>query len=164
MKDGFWINIATGRHERITEHCDWIKVRQNAEKIGLPKSVYEQIKDIPNDYSGARREKILRAVMGAGFIRVRGHGAWIAIEFTAPTKDAVIACRRLLQQVNTTRGGSRLIVNPHVLCCFLRPSLTEAPSLHRSYPVSQVVRTSPPPYVARPDSREVPVGYDCNRH
>ena len=26
---------------------------------------------------------------------------------------------------------ARLIVNPHVLRCFLRPSLTEAPSLHR---------------------------------
>ena len=40
---------------------------------------------------------------------------------------------------------ARLIVNPHVLRCFLRPSLTEAPSLRRSYPASSVVRTSPPP-------------------
>ena len=40
---------------------------------------------------------------------------------------------------------ARLIVNPHVLCRFLRLSLTEAPSLRRSYPASSVVRTSPPP-------------------
>jgi hypothetical protein len=46
---------------------------------------------------------------------------------------------------------------PHVLRRFLRPSLTEAPSLHRSYPASSVVRTSPPPHTARPDSRELPV-------
>jgi hypothetical protein len=32
---------------------------------------------------------------------------------------------------------ARLIVNPHVLRCFLRPSLTEAPSLHRRYPASR---------------------------
>src|SRR5438552_11994303 len=42
--------------------------------------------------------------------------------------------------------------------------LTEVPSLHRSYPASLVVRTSPPPHVARPDSREVLVGYDSNHH
>ena len=52
---------------------------------------------------------------------------------------------------------ARLIVNPHVLCCLLRPSLTEAPSLRRSYPASTVVRTSPPPHTARPVSRELPV-------
>src|SRR5262249_10353759 len=49
------------------------------------------------------------------------------------------------------------IVNPHVLRCFLRPSLTEAPSLHRSYPGSQVLRPSPPPHTARPISHELPV-------
>ncbi len=52
---------------------------------------------------------------------------------------------------------SRLIVNPHVLRCFLRPSLTEAPSLHRHYPASSVLRASPPPHTARPVSRELPV-------
>jgi len=46
---------------------------------------------------------------------------------------------------------------PHVLRRFLRPSLTEAPSLCRSYPASSVLRTSPPPHTARPGSRELPV-------
>ena len=54
-------------------------------------------------------------------------------------------------------GAARLVVNPHVLRCFLRPSLTEVPSLCRSYPASSVVRTSPPPHTARPGSRELPV-------
>ena len=52
---------------------------------------------------------------------------------------------------------ARLFVNPHVLRCFLRPSLTEAPSLRRSYPASSVLRTSPPPHTVRPVSRELPV-------
>ena len=46
---------------------------------------------------------------------------------------------------------------PHVLRRFLRPSLTEAPSLHRRYPASSVLRTSPPPHTARPVSHELPV-------
>ena len=51
---------------------------------------------------------------------------------------------------------------PHVLRCFLRPSLTEAPFLRRSYPASSVLRTSPPPHTARPVSRELPVDPDCH--
>ena len=51
---------------------------------------------------------------------------------------------------------------PHVLRCFLRPSLTEAPSLRRSYPASSVLRTSPPPHTARPVSRELPVDPYCD--
>jgi hypothetical protein len=52
---------------------------------------------------------------------------------------------------------ARLIVNPQVLRCFLRWSLTEVPSLHRSYSASSVLRTSPPPQSAWPGSRELPV-------
>jgi hypothetical protein len=52
---------------------------------------------------------------------------------------------------------ARLIVNPHVLRRFLRPSLTEVPSLDRSYPASSVLRTSPPPHTARPISHELQV-------
>ena len=42
------------------------------------------------------------------------------------------------------------IVNPHVLRCFLRPSLTEAPSLRRSYPAPSVLPSLPcsPSFVA----------------
>ena len=49
---------------------------------------------------------------------------------------------------------------PHVLRCFLRPSLTEIPSLRRRYPASAVLRISPPPHTARPVSRELPVDPD----
>ena len=42
----------------------------------------------------------------------------------------------------------------------MRPSLTEAPSLHRHYSASSVLRTSPPPHTARPVSRELPVDPD----
>ena len=34
---------------------------------------------------------------------------------------------------------------------------TKAPSLHRRYPASSVLRASPPPHTARPGSRELPV-------
>jgi len=57
---------------------------------------------------------------------------------------------------------ARLIVNPLVLRCFLRPSLTEVPSLRRSYPASSVLRTSPPPHTARPISHELPVDPYCD--
>jgi hypothetical protein len=66
------------------------------------------------------------------------------------TKGRFSSWSLLLYQVREGQSGRVLIVNPHVLRCFLRPSLTEAPSLHRSYPASSVVRTSPPPHTTRP--------------
>ena len=99
MREGAWINIATGKFEWITEHCDWIKLPQNAAKIGLPDSVFQQIKDMPNDYNGPKREKLLRTVMGAGFVRVRGHGSYIALEYTAPEGDALRASAEFLRQI-----------------------------------------------------------------
>jgi hypothetical protein len=56
-----------------------------------------------------------------------------------------------------TSGWLDLSSIPMFLRCFLRPSLTDVPSLHRSYPASSVLRTSPPPHTARPSSRELPV-------
>jgi len=44
----------------------------------------------------------------------------------------------------------------------LRSSLTEVPSLHRSYPASQVLRTSPPPHTTRSISHELPVDPDSD--
>src|ERR1039458_10059032 len=46
------------------------------------------------------------------------------------------------------------------ICLFW--TYTEAPSLHRHYPVSSVLRASPPPHTARPGSRELPVDPDCD--
>ncbi|MGD0215089.1 MAG: hypothetical protein ABSB87_17820 [Terriglobales bacterium] len=101
MREGAWINAATGKFEWITEHSDWIKVPQNAAKIGLPENTLRAISEISNDYSGPRREKILRLVMnaGGGFIRVRGHRTHITFEFTVPTKTALRACSNFLGNV-----------------------------------------------------------------
>ena len=59
-------------------------------------------------------------------------------------------------------GVVRLFANPSVLCCFLRFLSTEAPSFHRSYPASSVLRASPPSQSARPVSRELPVDPHCD--
>ena len=54
-------------------------------------------------------------------------------------------------------GVVRLIANLPFYRRFLRPPSTEAPSLHRHYPASSVLRASPPSQSARPVSRELPV-------
>ena len=59
-------------------------------------------------------------------------------------------------------GAARLIANLPFLRRFLRPPSTEAPSLHRSYPASSVLRASPPSQSARPFSRELPVDPHCD--
>src|SRR5665213_1215812 len=62
---------------------------------------------------------------------------------------------RRLQLLNTRR--SYQVTQSPVPRCFLRSSRTEVPSLHRRYPTSAVLRTSPPPRHARPVPRGRPV-------
>ena len=52
----------------------------------------------------------------------------------------------------------RLAPVPTSLPSVMRCSRTEAPSLHRRYPASPVLRASPPPCSARPDPRGLSVG------
>jgi hypothetical protein len=59
-------------------------------------------------------------------------------------------------------GVVRLIANLPFRRRFVCPPSTEAPSLHRNYPASSVVRASPPSQSARPVSRELPVDSSCN--
>src|SRR5215471_9912791 len=75
--------------------------------------------------------------------------------FEAPEPDDGKLSRPVLRGPGPSNGVR--LLDPHVLCCFLRSSLTEIPSLHRRYPASLVLRASPPPHTARPDSHELPV-------
>ena len=59
-------------------------------------------------------------------------------------------------------GVIRLIANLPFYRRFLRPPSTEAPSLHRCYPASSVLRASPPSHTAWPVSRELPVDPYCD--
>jgi hypothetical protein len=99
LRQGAWIHAADGRFAFIDEHANWAKRSGNLAGIGLPTSVWETIRDIPNDYGGPNREAILRTVMAAGGIRMRGHGDVVVFEFTCDSKVALPACRDVLRQV-----------------------------------------------------------------
>jgi hypothetical protein len=59
-------------------------------------------------------------------------------------------------------GVITLIANLPFYRCFLRLPSTEAPSLHRNYSASSVLRASPPSQTARPFSHELPVDPHCD--
>ena len=99
LRQGAWINSADGRFAFIDEHANWAKRLGNLESLGFPVSIWEAIRDIPNDYGGQNRESILRTVMAAGGIRMRGHGVVVVFEFTCDSKLALPACRDVLRQI-----------------------------------------------------------------
>ncbi|MGA2606222.1 MAG: hypothetical protein ABSH01_02050 [Terriglobia bacterium] len=99
LREGAWINASTGEWRFIDEHSDWARRPGNLASIGLSDVVREHIRDIPNDYSGENRRRILLTVMADGGIRLRGHGDWVAIEFTIDTASALLACRDVLRNI-----------------------------------------------------------------
>jgi hypothetical protein len=111
MREAAWIRVLDGEYWRIDEHSDWMKRAENARKVGLTETVYESIASIPNDYSGPRREAILRAVMADGFIRMRGRGYVLLFEFSSQWRPALLACREVLRAI----GGEFLVCRFHNL-------------------------------------------------
>jgi hypothetical protein len=99
LSAGAWINAADGHFAYVDEHADWVKRPGNLERIGLPASVWETIRNIPNDYGGENRKSILMIVMAAGGIRMRGHGDFVTFEFMCDPKVALPACRGVLAQI-----------------------------------------------------------------
>ena len=99
LRQGAWINAHTGKWAFIPEHADWAKHPGNLESLGLPTSVWETIRDVPNDYGGENRKRILLAVMAAGGIRMRGHGDVVVFEFTCDLEVAIPACRDVLREI-----------------------------------------------------------------
>lgn len=106
MREGAWIDVRTGRFVWIDEHASWMQ--QHGPEFGLSNDTWEHIRKIPNDHIGPNREQILREVMDAGFIRARGHGAELTLEFTCGIQEALNACRGFLAMI----GG------PFLLCRF----------------------------------------------
>jgi hypothetical protein len=99
LRQGAWINAHNGKWAFIPEHADWSKGEGNLESLGLPTSVWETIRNVPNDYGGENRKNILLAVMAAGGVRMRGHGDVVVFEFTCDPKVALPACRDVLRQI-----------------------------------------------------------------
>ncbi len=99
IREGAWIRISDGAYWFVDEHSDWIKRPANAKRAGLPESVWSEIANIPNDYIGESRERILLTVMAAGFIRVRGHGTVVVMEFVGEIQQVLWACRTLLAEL-----------------------------------------------------------------
>ena len=64
LRQGAWINAHNGKWAFIPEHADWAKREGNLQSLGMPTSVWESIRDIPNDYGGESRKSILVAVTG----------------------------------------------------------------------------------------------------
>jgi hypothetical protein len=99
LSKGAWINAADGRFAYVDEHCNWAKRPGNLESLGLPTSVWESIRDIPNDYGGQNRESILRTVMSAGLIRMRCHSVFVTFEFAFAPEVVLLACRDVLREI-----------------------------------------------------------------
>ena len=83
----------------------------------------------------------------------------VAFRHTLPTLSRRLHLKAKL--VPGSPGLSLEVIGLHHspdLCSLPKRVRSQAPSLHRHYPASQVLRASPPPQSARPGPRGLPVG------
>ena len=82
MQLGFWLNYKTGKIFRIDEHERWIRRWDNAKKLGISESLFDEYtnKFKPSD---DRNKMLLWLMNKAPIIRVRGHGSTVTFEFAS---------------------------------------------------------------------------------
>ena len=110
MKEGYWLHATTGVFSEIDEHARWISTPVNAARIGLAPDLALRLAllDWKRD-----RLPILLSAMGAGLIRVRGHGSSITFEFTIDRAAALEAIQRFL--LATDVAGPLTVLRLHDL-------------------------------------------------
>jgi hypothetical protein len=100
MKEGAWIEAASGRWHWIDEHADWIRRPECARRAGLEEEAVLQIAAMPRKQaSGPERTAILLEAMKHGLIRFRAHGAdGVTFESTLPLLEAMAAASNFMEE------------------------------------------------------------------
>ena len=100
MREGAWINAKTGDYVWIDDHARWLRRNPDqAAQLGLPEDIIAELGEIGWDITPlAERVIVLFKAMDAGFIRARGHGAYVTFEFSIPWADAVRGARRFMME------------------------------------------------------------------
>ena len=79
MNSGYWINYSTGKVFRIDEHERWIRRWNNAKKLGIPESLYDEFDEFTPVED--RDEFLMYVMEKAPVMRMRGHGVVYSFEF-----------------------------------------------------------------------------------
>jgi len=96
MREGAWIQSATGAWAWIDEHATWIQRPGNAERLGVSASVLPALRSVVRDFNGRGRRQILRIAMQAGLIRFRGHGTQCTFESRLSVAQTAAAVRSFM--------------------------------------------------------------------
>lgn len=102
MRDGYWINYATGHVEAISEHQTDLRRWEVAERLGVSEGVHEALLGI-----GDRTAFLLHAYEHAPLMRVRGHGLYCTFEFNCPAPEAPY--REILRFAGKILGPAMLL-------------------------------------------------------
>lgn len=100
MREGAWINSLTGDYCWVDDHARWLRRSPSeAAGLGLPDDVIAELGEIGWDITPlAERVIVLHKAMEAGFIRARGHGAYVTFEFSIPWERAVRGALRFMTE------------------------------------------------------------------
>ncbi len=89
MGAGHWLNPNSGKCLQVTTHDAWIRVRANAESIGLDGDLFTKIMALP----ATAIDDIRILALQGGLVRIRQHRWYTSVQFWA-TADEVAAILR----------------------------------------------------------------------
>jgi len=79
---GYWLNPERNQCVQVaTTHDEWVRDRANADALGLPEAVYEEIMS----YRPADIDPIRLAAVRFGLVRIREHRWHVSVQYWAET-------------------------------------------------------------------------------
>jgi hypothetical protein len=99
VKEGYWVNLATGLWFEVDDHAAWVRRYECARRAGLSEDAARRIGAMPYRHlDGPERHAILYAAMACGLARVRGHVDHVTIESTCPLREVLLALAAFMRQ------------------------------------------------------------------
>jgi hypothetical protein len=108
MMAGYWLKPDDGKCVLITEHHQWVRNQKNAEDLGIPAAVYQEIMRLPEtDQDGIR---IL--ALKCGLVRIRENKRDTSIQFWAEANRLEFVLRAVVKAMNGVEihPDTRLII------------------------------------------------------
>jgi hypothetical protein len=123
MRPGYWLNPINGKLMRVSTHDIWIREKENADSIGLPPHVYEEITKLPP----TAVDEVRIAAMKGGLVRIRQHRHYVSIQFMAQQQEVTPILRAVANALKSVgiHTDERLVIDNLLLMDRVEVSLGE---------------------------------------
>lgn len=106
---GYWLRPETNECVQVTTHDEWVRDWKNAEHLGIPREVYDQIMQYPP----TAVDEIRILAVRCGLVRIREHKWHVSVQSWAAPHRVAVVLRATVKALNGVgiHPDTRLVID-----------------------------------------------------